>query len=54
MDGRACLAAWLDALPPPAAAAARLTLPEDNEIQPGPAHREHGPRILRAAAEAIG
>ena len=53
LDGRACLAAWLDALPPPAAAAARLTLPEDNEAQPGPAHREHGPRILRAAAEAI-
>lgn len=51
-DGRACLSAWLDALPPPAAAAVRLMLPEEDEAQPGTAHREHGPRLLRAAAEA--
>lgn len=53
MDGRACLSAWLDTLPPPAAAAIRLALPESDEAEPGPAHREHGPRILRAAAEAV-
>lgn len=51
-DGRACLSAWLDALPPTAAAAVRLYLPPDDEGRPGPAHREHGPRILRAAAGA--
>lgn len=51
-DGRACLSAWLDALPPRAAAVVRLLLPEDDEGQPGTAHREHGPRLLRAAAEA--
>lgn len=50
-DGRACLSAWLDALPPSAAAAVRLALPEGDEAQPGPAHREHGPRLLRAVAE---
>lgn len=51
-DGRACLSAWLDALPPPAAAAIRLMLPEEDEGRPSAAHREHGPRLLRAAAEA--
>lgn len=51
-DGRACLSAWLDALPPAAAAAVRLMLPEEDEEQPGIVHREHGPRLLRAAAEA--
>ena len=51
-DGRACLSAWLDALPPAAAGAVRLSLPEEDEEQPGAAHREHGPRLLRAAAEA--
>ena len=53
-DGRACLSAWLDALPPAAAAAVRLALPDDDEGRPGPAHREHGPRILRATAGAAG
>lgn len=51
-DGQACLSAWLDALPPAAAAAVRLTLPEEDEERPGTEHREHGPRLLRAVAES--
>ena len=49
-DGRACVAAWIDALPPVAAAALRLTLPVDLEAPPGDAHRAHGPAIVQAVA----
>ncbi|MCJ8141070.1 hypothetical protein [Falsirhodobacter halotolerans] len=54
-DGRACLGAWIAALPPAAKARLSLLWPDEDAVPtPGDAvFRDHGPVVIRRLAEAV-